>query len=295
MATDTQTQEKVAELSRLATLTRRLIVETVATVGAGHVGGPMSAADLLVALYFDVMRIDPNRPDWEDRDRFVLSKGHSALVQYTVLALRGYLPVAELKTFDELGTRLHGHPDMKLLPGIEMSTGSLGQGLSAGVGMALGAKIAGKDFRTYVMVGDGEIQEGMIWEAALVAQRYALDNLTAILDWNDLQQNGFWPENIKDWPAKQRQPTDRPHAKFEAFGWATREIDGHNMEQILDALAWARSVKDQPQMIIARTIKGKGVSYMENRPEWHAKVPTDAELETARRELPADEEVLARR
>jgi len=285
MAIDTRTQEKVAELSRLATLTRRLIVETVATVGAGHVGGPMSAADILVALYFDVMRIDPNRPDWEDRDRFVLSKGHSALVQYTVLALRGYLPVSELKTFDELGTRLHGHPDMKLLPGIEMSTGSLGQGLSPGVGMALGAKIDRKDFRTYVMIGDGESQEGQIWEAVFVAERYALDNLTVILDYNGLQQNGFWPEDPKTWPARQRLPVENPIAKFEAFGWATREIDGHDMEQLLDAFAWARTVKGRPQIIIAHTVKGKGVSYMENRPEWHAKVPTDAELATARAEL----------
>lgn len=281
----TVTREKVAELRRLATRTRRLIVETVYSVKAGHVGGPMSAADILVALYFNEMRIDPSRPGWEDRDRFILSKGHSALVQYTVLALRGYLPVEELATFDHLGTRLHGHPDMKLLPGIEMSTGSLGQGLSPGVGMALGAKIAGKAFRTYVMIGDGEAQEGEIWEAALVAPRYGLDNLTAILDWNNLQQNGFWPESIKDWPARQRQPTDWPHEKFAAFGWAVTEIDGHDMEQILDAFAWARTIAGRPQVIIARTVKGKGVSYMENRPEWHAKVPTDAELATARAEL----------
>jgi transketolase len=282
----TTTQERVGELRRMATQTRRLIVETIYSVKAGHVGGPMSAADILVALYFDVMRIDPNRPDWEDRDRFILSKGHSALVQYTVLALRGYLPVEELATFDHLGTRLHGHPDMKLLPGIEMSTGSLGQGLSPGVGMALGAKIAGKDYRTYVMIGDGEAQEGQIWEAALVAERYGLDNLTVILDWNDLQQNGFWPdEGPTGWPNRQRRPTDRPHEKFAAFGWAVKEIDGHDMEEILGAFDWARSVTGQPQVIIARTIKGKGVSYMENRPEWHAKVPTDAELETARQEL----------
>jgi transketolase len=285
----TTTQDRVAELRRLATKTRRLIVETIYSVKAGHVGGPLSAADILVALYFDVMRIDPRRPDWEDRDRFILSKGHSALAQYTVLALRGYLPVEELATFDHLGTRLHGHPDMKLLPGIEMSTGSLGQGLSPGVGMALGAKIAGKDFRTYVMIGDGEAQEGQIWEAALVAQRYALDNLTAILDWNNLQQNGFWPERISDWPARQRQPTDRPHEKFAAFGWAVKEIDGHDMEEILDAFAWAKTITGQPQVIIARTVKGKGVSYMENRPEWHAKVPTDQELAIARAELPVDE------
>jgi transketolase len=286
----TATEERVAELRRLATKTRRLIVETIYSVKAGHVGGPMSAADILIALYFHEMKIDPANPKWEDRDRFILSKGHSAIVQYTVLALRGYFPVEELATFDHLGTRLHGHPDMKLLPGIEMSTGSLGQGLSPGVGMALGAKIAGKDFRTYVMIGDGEIQEGQIWEAALVAGRYDLDNLTAILDWNDLQQNGFWPESIADWPNKQRRPTDRPHEKFGAFGWAVKEIDGHDMDEILDAFAWARSITGQPQVIIARTVKGKGVSYMENRPEWHAKVPTDAELETARNELPVDGE-----
>lgn len=282
----TTTQERVGELRRLATKTRRLIVETIYSVKAGHVGGPLSAADILVALYFDVMRIDPDRPAWEDRDRFILSKGHSALAQYTVLALRGYLPVEELATFDHLGTRLHGHPDMKLLPGIEMSTGSLGQGLSPGVGMALAAKIGGKDYRTYVMIGDGEAQEGQIWEATLVAERYGLDNLTVILDWNDLQQNGFWPaEGPTGWPNHQRRPTDRPHEKFAAFGWAVTEIDGHDMEEILGAFAWAKTVAGQPQVIIARTIKGKGVSYMENRPEWHAKVPTDAELAMARAEL----------
>jgi transketolase len=286
----TATEERVAELRRLATKTRRLIVETIYSVKAGHVGGPMSAADILVALYFHEMKVDPTNPKWEDRDRFILSKGHSAIVQYTVLALRGYFPVEELATFDHLGTRLHGHPDMKLLPGIEMSTGSLGQGLSPGVGMALGAKIAGNDFRTYVMIGDGEVQEGQIWEAALVAGRYELDNLTAILDWNDLQQNGFWPpEGPTGWPNRQRRPTDRPHEKFQAFGWAVKEIDGHDMDEILDAFAWARTIKGQPQVIVARTVKGKGVSYMENRPEWHAKVPTDAELETARAELPIDE------
>lgn len=286
MATETRTREKIAELRRRVIEARRHIVETVYAVGAGHVGGPMSAADVLIALYFDIMRIDPNRPDWEDRDRFVLSKGHSALGLYTVLAMRGYLPVDELTTFDHLGSRLQGHPDMKVLPGLEMSTGSLGQGLSPAAGMALGAKLARKDFRTYVMLGDGEIQEGQIWEAVFAAERYALDNLTAILDYNGLQQNGFLPDDPKAWPARQRLPAENPAAKFEAFGWAVREIDGHDMEQILDALEWAKGVRGRPQIIIARTTKGKGVSYMENRPEWHAKVPTDAELTTARNELP---------
>jgi transketolase len=284
----TATRATVEELRRVATQIRRLIVETVYTVKAGHVGGPMSAADLLAALYFHEMRIDPANPDWEDRDRFILSKGHSGLAQYCVLALRGYLPVEELASFDHYGSRLQGHPDMKICPGIEMSTGSLGQGLSPGVGMALGAKLAGKDFRTYVMLGDGEVQEGQIWEAALVAERYALDNLVAILDWNDLQQNGFWPANLKDWPAKQRQPTDRPHEKFAAFGWAVREIDGHDMEQILDAFAWARTISGRPQAIIARTVKGKGVSYMEGQPNWHSQTPTDQELAIARAELPVE-------
>lgn len=284
----TKTGATVDELRYQATKIRRLIVETVYSVKAGHVGGPMSAADLLSALYFHEMRIDPVRPGWEDRDRFILSKGHSALGQYAVLALRGYFPVEELATFDHLGTRLHGHPDMKLCPGIEMSTGSLGQGLSPGVGIAMGAKLANKDFRTYVMLGDGEVQEGQIWEAALVAQRYELDNLTAILDNNHLQQNGFWPDNKQEWPARQRDPGDNMAAKWAAFGWATREIDGHDLPQILDALAWARGIKGQPQIIIANTVKGKGVSYMENRPEWHAKVPTDEELAIARAELPVD-------
>jgi transketolase len=289
----TATQAKVEELREVATKIRRLIVEVVYSVKAGHVGGPMSAADLLAALYFHEMRIDPSRPDWEERDRFVLSKGHSAIGQYAVLALRGYLPVEELYTFDLLGTRLHGHPDMKLCPGIEMSTGSLGQGLSPAVGMAMGAKLAGKGFRNYVLLGDGEVQEGQIWEAALVAQRYELDNLTAILDNNHLQQNGFWPADRASWPAQQRIPADHMADKWAAFGWAVREIDGHNMEQILDGLAWARSIKGQPQLLIANTVKGKGVSYMENRPEWHAKVPTDQELAIARAELPVDVPVVA--
>ena len=290
MAIDTD-QEKIARLRQMATRTRRLIVETIYEVKAGHVGGPMSAADILVALYFDVMRIDPQRPDWEDRDRFILSKGHSALAQYTVLALRGYLPVEELRTFDHWGTRLHGHPDMKLVPGVEMSTGSLGQGLSPAVGMALGAKLKGKDFRVYCMIGDGESQEGQIWEALMVAERYNLDNLTAILDYNKLQQNGFLPDDPKTWPARQRLPIEQPVEKFQAFGWAVREIDGHDMEQILDAFAWARSVEGKPQMIVAHTKKGKGVSYMEHIPEWHAKVPTDAELATARAELPLEDDL----
>lgn len=267
-----------ANLSRRA---RRLVIESVAHAGAGHIGGPLSAADLLVNLYFDRLHIDPARPDWPERDRFILSKGHASIGLYAVLALRGYFPVAELRTFDAIDSRLQGHPDMTALPGLDMSTGSLGQGLSPGVGMALGARLKGLDFRTWVMLGDGEIQEGQIWEAAFSAARLGLDNLTAILDYNRLPQFG-WPS--EDGFTRER-PIDDPGAKFRAFGWNVVECDGHDHAAISAAFDRAVAHAGQPTVVVAHTVKGKGISFMEGDYNWHAKVPTPEHLSTAIAEL----------
>jgi transketolase len=274
------------ELAVLSAETRALIVESIFKAGAGHLGGPLSATDLLVSLYFDWLNVDPARPDWEDRDRFILSKGHSSIALYVVLALRGYYPVAELDTFDQIDSRLQGHPDMSKLPGLDMSTGSLGQGLSPGVGMAIGARMKGKGFRTWVMLGDGEIQEGQIWEAAFVAARYELDNLTAVLDYNGLPQFG-WPESGQPAHLTRTRPIDDPAAKFRAFGWNTVECDGHDHADIRRAFDAALQVRGQPTCVIAKTIKGKGVSYMEGDFNWHAKVPTREQLDAALAEIRA--------
>ena len=267
-----------ADLEALARRGRLHVIEAVANAGAGHVGGPLSAMDLLVALYFRVLRIRPEEPAWPGRDRFILSKGHSAIALYAVLAMRGYLPESELATFDHAGSRLQGHPDMLRLPGLDASTGSLGQGLSPAIGIAIGAKRLGKDFCTYVMIGDGETQEGQIWEAAFIAQRYQLDNLVGILDDNKFQQYGWNRPTIL-------APIENPVTKFQAFGWHTIEIDGHDFQAILDACDEAKTIKGMPTMIIAHTIKGKGVSFMENTYQWHAQVPTDEELTRAVAEL----------
>jgi len=280
--------DRVLDLKRKAVEVRRLILKSVQKAGAGHIGGPLSATDILVALYFDVLRVDPARPDWEDRDRFILSKGHSSIALYAVLALRGYFPVEELATFDAINSRLQGHPDMTKLPGLDMSSGSLGVGISPGVGMALGARLKGKDFRTWVMLGDGEIQEGQVWEAAFVAARYQLDNLAAILDYNRLQQYGYSAEVAAN-TRRPRVSIEDPAAKFAAFGWKTLEIDGHDMEQILAACAEARTIRGRPTIVVANTVKGKGVSFMENDYNWHAKVPSSAELDAALAELNAAE------
>ena len=274
------------DLVALSARARELIVQAIFTAGAGHLGGPFSATDLLIALYFDHLRIDPERPNWEDRDRFILSKGHSAIGLYTVLAMRGYYPVEELETFDAIDSRLQGHPDMAKLPGLDMSTGSLGQGLSPGVGMAIGAKMLGKDFRTWVMLGDGEIQEGQIWEAAFVAARYRLGNLTAILDYNGLPQFG-WPETGQPGHLSRSRPIDEPVAKFRAFGWQTVDCDGHDHGDIRRAFAEAAAHTEGPTCVVARTVKGKGVSFMEGDFNWHAKVPTQEELDAALGEIRA--------
>ncbi|MDQ3780006.1 MAG: transketolase [Chloroflexota bacterium] len=283
LAARDQGPPSLAELRRLSNEARRLIVHSIHTAGAGHLGGPLSATDLLVSLYFDRLRIDPAEPLAAGRDRFILSKGHSSIALYVVLALRGYLPVAELATFDQIDSRLQGHPDMTRLPGLDMSTGSLGQGLSPGVGMALGGRLRGQEFRTWVMLGDGEIQEGQIWEAAFTAARYELDTVTAILDYNRLPQFG-WPQAggyTRD------RPIDDPAAKFGAFGWHTVECDGHDHAAIRRAFDAAEGHRGQPTCVIAHTIKGKGISFMEGDHNWHAKVPTDTDLTTALDELSA--------
>ncbi|AYA76474.1 transketolase [Bacillus sp. Y1] len=273
-------KEKIKLLKEKASEARKLIIETVHHAGAGHIGGPMSATDILTNLYFHEMNIDPDDPRSEERDRFVLSKGHSAIGLYAVLALRGYLPVEELQTFDSLNSRLQAHPDMNTLPGLDMSTGSLGQGISAAVGIALGAKLQGKRYRTYCMIGDGESQEGQVWEAADIASKYELDNLVGILDYNKLQQFGWSGEE-----KSRKNPIHDPKDRWESFRWHVIEIDGHNQEEIENAFNEAREVKTKPVMIIANTVKGKGVSFMENQYLWHSRIPTDDELNQAKKEL----------
>jgi transketolase len=278
-----------ADLEALARRGRLLVIESVARAKAGHIGGPLSAMDLLIALYFRVLRIDPERPDWRERDRFVLSKGHCAIGLYAAMALRGYLPVDELATFDSAGSRLQGHPDMTRLPGLDTSTGSLGQGLSIGVGMAMGARRLGIDNQTWVLLGDGEMQEGQVWEAIPVAAKYGLGNLTAIVDRNGMQQYG-WPLR----PGERHRGDRRDpfgdtdvRAAFEAFGWRVLEIDGHDFGQILAACEEARAAGpgDVPTAILARTVKGRGVSFTEGVGEWHSRVATPDEAAMARAEL----------
>ncbi|MFZ5596387.1 MAG: transketolase [Bacillota bacterium] len=255
---------------------RQDIIRMLGQSGSGHPGGSLSAADIVAALYFKVLRIDPADPRNPNRDRFVLSKGHAAPVLYAALARKGFFPPEELLTLRKLGSRLQGHPDMKKLPGVEMSTGSLGQGLSAANGMALAGKMDGLDYRVYVLLGDGEIQEGQVWEAAMAAAHYGLDNLTAFLDHNRLQIDGPIEEVMSPEPVAD---------KWRAFGWDVQVIDGHDIEQILGAIKKASGVNGRPQMIIAETVKGKGVSFMENQVGWHGVAPKPEETERALEEL----------
>jgi len=273
-----------ADLDAVATRVRREIVKVVAHAKGGHVGGPLSATDILTALYFEVLNIRPDEPGWPDRDRFVLSKGHSCIALYIVLALRGYFPLEEVYTFDAIDSRLQGHPDMRLLPGLDMSTGSLGLGMSAGIGMALGARLAGRRFTTYVMVGDGECNEGIVWEGAHFAQREALDNLVVIVDKNQLQQYGWRGDDFETRriPYSDAAMRDR----WAAFGWDVSAVDGHDIAAVARALRAARAVTGKPAVVIAHTIKGKGVSFMENDFRWHSRVPTESELAAALAELP---------
>jgi transketolase len=275
-----------AEIERLQEAARRIRVEIVRSVyhaRAGHLGGPLSAADILAALYFHVMRIRPDEPDWPDRDRFILSKGHSSIALYATMALRGYLPVEELLTFDAAHSRLQGHPDMTRLPGLDMSSGSLGMGISAAMGMALGARLTGKDVRAWVMLGDGECQEGEVWEAAMAAPRYRLDNLIAIIDHNKLQQYG-WPGDGPDGRIPPQVPGELA-AKWAAFGWRVLELDGHDMPAVVRVLREAELGDGRPTAIIAHTVKGKGVSYMEGHWFWHTRTIKPEEFEIAMAEL----------
>ncbi len=275
-----------AEIERLQEAARRIRVEIVRSVyhaRAGHLGGPLSAADILAALYFHVMRIRPDEPDWPDRDRFILSKGHSSIALYATMALRGYLPVEELLTFDAAHSRLQGHPDMTRLPGLDMSSGSLGMGISAAMGMALGARLTGRDVRAWVMLGDGECQEGEVWEAAMAAPRYRLDNLIAIIDHNKLQQYG-WPGDGPDGRVPPQVPGELA-AKWAAFGWRVLELDGHDMPAVVRVLREAELGDGRPTAIIAHTVKGKGVSYMEGHWFWHTRTIKPEEFEIAMVEL----------
>lgn len=271
-------QTKLLKLKELATKVRLGAVSAVHSASSGHPGGSLSIADVLTYLYFEEMNIDPKNPKWEDRDRFVLSKGHTAPGLYSVLAHRGYFPVEDLTTFRQATSYLQGHPDMKGVPGVDMSTGSLGLGISAACGMALSAKLTNKDYRVYTIVGDGESQEGQVWEAAMFAAHYKLDNLCVYIDWNGLQIDGKIEEVMNPTPYKE---------KFEAFGFNVISIDAHDFEQIEAAYKQARECKGKPTVIIARSVKGKGVSYMENNAGWHGSAPNDEQYAQAVAELTA--------
>lgn len=264
------------ELKAVAARIRVDIVKEVFSAGSGHPGGSLSAADLVAALYFQEMNVDPKNPQMEGRDKFVLSKGHAAPVLYAALAEKGYFPKEELLTLRKLGSRLQGHPDRKKVSGVEMSTGSLGQGFSAAVGMALAGKLDQSAGRVYALLGDGELEEGIVWEAAMCANQYKLNNLCAIVDWNGLQIDG------KNDDVMSVAPIDE---KFAAFGWNVLSIDGHDFEQILEAFSKAKSCTDRPTVIVAKTIKGKGVSFMEDQAGWHGKAPSEDEAKQAVAEL----------
>ncbi|MCQ2559804.1 MAG: transketolase [Clostridia bacterium] len=262
-------------LQNTAKKLRKLVIEMIGAAGSGHPGGSLSSADLLTALYFSEMRVDPQNPNWPERDRLVLSKGHAAPTLYAALAEKGFFPLEKLKTLRQLGSELQGHPDFQLLPGLDISSGSLGQGLSIANGMALAARLNKANWRVFALLGDGETQEGQVWEAAMAAAHYGLDNLTALIDCNKLQIDGQVQKVMGIEPIK---------AKWQAFGWEVLEIDGHDFEQILEAFRRPRQPQ-KPRMIIAQTVKGKGVSFMENQAGWHGKAPQGEELNQALAEL----------
>jgi len=265
-----------AELKEMAKKLRRHVITMTATAGSGHPGGSLSAVDIIAALYFKVLRHNPENPQWVDRDRFILSKGHAAPILYAALAETGYFPVAELATLRRLDSRLQGHADRKFTPGVEMSAGSLGMGLSFAIGVALAARLDSKSYRTYVLLSDGECEEGQTWEAALSAAHFKIDNLTAIVDCNGMQLSGRTRDIMNLEPFTQ---------KWKAFGWHTIDIDGHDFDQVLSACQGAGKIKGKPTVIVARTIKGKGVSFMENNAAFHGKAPTQEEAERALKEL----------
>ena len=283
--------EEIARLEDMARRIRVAVIRTVTDRKVGHVGGNLSAADVLAALYGRILRIRPDEPDWPERDRFILSKGHCSLGQYGAMALAGYFDLDEMYTFNKKGSRLQGHPDMIKLPGIDISTGSLGMGLSAGLGMALAARQLGQDFRTFVLLGDGEVQEGQVWEAAHVASRYKTDNLIGIIDHNQFQQFGWRGESASD-----RLPPEEPGdlvARFKAFGWRVLEMDGNDMTEVVRVLEEAARPTGLPTAVISNTLKGYGVSFMAGNYQWHMGVPTEEEFAIAMRDLGESDEVPA--
>ncbi len=271
-------KQKKLDLMKKAACIRKYIIEEVFSAKSGHPGGSLSCTDIFTVLYFDEMRVDVNNPKWADRDRFVLSKGHCAPALYATLALKGFFPEKDLVTLRKIDSYLEGHPSMTYVPGVDMSTGSLGQGISAAAGMAMAAKLDGKDYRVYSILGDGEIQEGQVWEASMAAAHYKLDNLTAFVDYNSLQIDGSIQEVMNPEPIAD---------KFVAFGWNVISIDGHDVEAIKDAIEQAKSVKGKPTMIVCKTIKGKGVSFMENNGAWHGSAPNQEQRDQAIAELEA--------
>lgn len=252
------------------------IIEEVYNAKSGHPGGSLSIADVFTVLYFNEMNIKPENPKWEDRDRLVLSKGHCSPVLYSCLANRGYFSIEDLKTFRKIDSYLQGHPDINKVPGVDMTSGSLGQGLSVANGMAIAGKMDGKDYRVYCILGDGEIEEGQIWEAAMASSKYKLDNLCVVVDNNNLQIDGTIEEVMSSYPIDE---------KFKSFGFQVINIDGHDIDEILKAFEVAKNVKEKPTCIIAKTIKGKGISYMENQVGWHGKAPNEEQYQTAMEEL----------
>lgn len=264
------------ELMDIAKIIRKDIVSMLTESASGHPGGSLSATDIVTTLFFNEMNIDPKNPKMEDRDRFVLSKGHAAPVLYSALARRGFFDPKELSTLRKFGSNLQGHPNMNDLPGIDMSTGSLGQGISAAVGMALAGKADDKNYRVYSLLGDGELEEGQVWEAAMAGAHYKLDNLTIFIDFNGLQIDGEITKVMNP------SPIDK---KFEAFGWNVLVIDGHNYDEILEAIEKAKNHKGQPTAIVCKTVKGKGVSFMENQASWHGTAPSKEQCEEALKEI----------
>lgn len=276
MSTPLRFNLSAIEMEKMAKQLRRHIITMIATAGSGHPGGSLSSADIITALYFGIMRHDPSDPQWSERDRFVLSKGHAAPVLYAALAECGYFPVEELSTLRKLDSRLQGHTDRILTPGVEMSSGSLGQGLSFGIGIALAGKLDAGDYRVYVLLGDGECDEGQIWEGAMAASHFKVDNLMVIVDHNEQQLDGWNRDIMNLEPLPDR---------WRSFGWHVIEIDGHDVNQILQAAEEASEIKQKPTVIIAHTVKGKGVSFMENNLDFHGKAPTSEQTQQALKEL----------
>jgi transketolase len=271
-----RSEELIAQLSAIAMDLRRTVVEMIFRAQSGHPGGSLSAVEIVTALLFHQMKLDPKCPDWPERDRFILSKGHAAPLLYAALAARGFFPRDELATLRQLDSRLQGHPDRLKTPGVEMTSGALGHGVSIGAGLALAARMDGRSYRTYVLMGDGEIQAGVVWEGAMLAAKYQLHSLTGIVDYNDVQLDGFVHDIM---------PLEPMLDKWRSFGWHAVELDGHNMRQVLEALDEVLNIHDRPTVLIAHTTKGKGISFMENRSTWHGQAPTREQYEQAITEL----------